>query len=483
MSEFTMPSLGADMESGTVSKWLVHRGDKVHRGDIVAVVETEKSNIEVEIFEDGVIDELFVPEGERVPVGTPLAHVVTAPAPAPVLAPPAPAAPLAAAPAGPAAARGGRAARAKEAAPGPGLPKRLRPVRPPRRPTVRAPAEKPLEHAPAFSPVLRHLADQLRVDLALLHGSGLDGKITREDIERAAQTETTGRRPVRSSPLARRRAAELGVDLAETIGSGPSGAILEHDVLAAASKAPPPTPALAGAPAETPPAGEVGGAEDRQAALRRSIGALMARSKREIPHYYLSTTIAAGAALEWLEETNRQRPVEDRLVLPVLLLKATARAVAAVPEMNGFYVDGAFVRSEAVHVGVAVSLRSGGVIAPAIHDVDRLGLDELMRRLGDLVARARRGTLRASEMSDPTITVTNLGDLGVEAVFGVIYPPQVALVGFGRVTESPYAKDGMLGICPVVTATLSADHRVSDGHRGGRFLAQINRLLQEPDAL
>lgn len=458
-----MPSLGADMASGTVSKWLVHPGDEVHRGDIVAVVETEKSNIEVEIFENGVIGELLVPEGERVAVGTPLAHVVTAAEalPAKVL---------------PAAAPARRA----------GHPKRPRPVRPSGRPMGQAPVEPHLEHPPVFSPVLRHLADQLGVNLALVKGSGHEGAITREDIELAAQPPRAGRRHARSSPLARQRAAELGVDLATVQGSGPGGAVLESDVLAAVSKAAaaaPPSPAATVTQGETQPAGAAAATEDRQTALRRSIGALMARSKREIPHYYLSTTIDVGAALAWLEETNRQRSVEDRLVLPVLFLKATATAVAAVPEVNGFYVDGSFARSEAVHVGVAVSLRSGGVIAPAIHDVDRLGLDELMRGLLDLVGRTRRGMLRASEMSDPTITVTNLGDLGVEAVFGVIYPPQVALVGFGRVTESPYARDGMVGVRPIVTATLSADHRVSDGHRGGRFLAQIDHLLQEPDAL
>ena len=151
--------------------------------------------------------------------------------------------------------------------------------------------------------------------------------------------------------------------------------------------------------------------------------------------------------------------------------------------MNGFMVDGAFAPSEAVHVGVAVSLRTGGVIAPAVHNVEHLALDDLMAGLKDLVGRARTGVLRSSEMSAPTITVTNLGDLGVEAVFGVIYPPQVALVGFGRVMERAWAQDGMLGVHPCVTATLSADHRVSDGHRGGRFLAEIDRLLQEPEKL
>ena len=209
----------------------------------------------------------------------------------------------------------------------------------------------------------------------------------------------------------------------------------------------------------------------------------MARSKREIPHYYLSTTIDLSAATRWLEQANLGRPVPSRLILPALLIKAVARAVATAPEMNGFVVDDCFTASAAVHVGVAVSLRQGGVIAPAIHNADTLGLDELMSGLRDLVGRARSGSLRSSEMSDPTITVSNLGDLGVEAVFGVIYPPQVALVGFGRVAERPWAEAGMLGVRPCLTATLSADHRASDGHRGGRFLAEIDRLLQEPDNL
>jgi pyruvate dehydrogenase E2 component (dihydrolipoamide acetyltransferase) len=151
--------------------------------------------------------------------------------------------------------------------------------------------------------------------------------------------------------------------------------------------------------------------------------------------------------------------------------------------MNGFWVDGAFKPSEAVHVGVAISLRQGGLIAPAIHDVDKKGLDEIMVNLQDLVKRVRAGVLRSSEIADATITVTSLGEQGVETVFGIIYPPQVALVGFGQITERPWAANGMLGARPVMMATLAADHRASDGHRGGLFLATIERLLQEPEKL
>jgi pyruvate dehydrogenase E2 component (dihydrolipoamide acetyltransferase) len=150
--------------------------------------------------------------------------------------------------------------------------------------------------------------------------------------------------------------------------------------------------------------------------------------------------------------------------------------------MNGTW-DGELRPSTSVHLGVAVSLRGGGRGAPAIHDADTLAIDDLMASLRDLVARARSGRLRASEMSDPTITVTNLGEQGADEVYGVIYPPQVALVGFGRITERPWAVGGMLGVRPTVRMTLAADHRASDGHDGARFLSVIDRLLQTPEEL
>jgi pyruvate dehydrogenase E2 component (dihydrolipoamide acetyltransferase) len=217
--------------------------------------------------------------------------------------------------------------------------------------------------------------------------------------------------------------------------------------------------------------------------MRAAIAAAMSRSKREIPHYYLATEIDMHRALAWLTQENLRRPVAERLLPAVLLLKAAALAVHDVPEVNGHWIDGAFRPAEAVHLGVAIALRHGGLIAPAIHHADMLALDELMARLRDLVMRARAGRLRGSEVADPTLTVTNLGDQGVETVFGVIYPPQVALVGFGAVVERPRAIDGLLGVRPVVAATLSADHRASDGHRGGLYLAALARLLQEPEKL
>ena len=216
--------------------------------------------------------------------------------------------------------------------------------------------------------------------------------------------------------------------------------------------------------------------------MRHAIGALMARSKREIPHYYLATTIDLGPSMDWLAGTNVARPPAARLLPAALLLKATAIASQRVPAMNGMFRD-RFEPASGVHLGVAIALRGGGLIAPAIHDADRLPLDELMAALRDLVQRARAGALRSSEMADPTITVTNLGDQGVDEVFGVIYPPQVSLVGFGKIAHRPWAVDGLLGVRPLVRATLAADHRASDGHDGARFLAAIDALLQQPEAL
>jgi pyruvate dehydrogenase E2 component (dihydrolipoamide acetyltransferase) len=246
--------------------------------------------------------------------------------------------------------------------------------------------------------------------------------------------------------------------------------------------------AVAGAPPAPPvpprPAGAVEGAPAaRAAAMRQAIGAAMARSKREIPHYHLDAELDLSAAMAWLARTNQDRPVAERLLPAVLLLKAVALAAREAPDMNGLLVDGSFRPSPAVHLGVAISLRRGGLVAPAIHDADRLSLPDLMRALADLVARTRSGGLRSSELADSTLTVTSLGDLGVDAVHGIIYPPQVALVGFGRIAERPRVVAGRIEAVPTVIASLAGDHRVSDGLSGARFLAEVGRRLREPEGL
>ena len=278
------------------------------------------------------------------------------------------------------------------------------------------------------------------------------------------------------SPAARRLALSLAVDLDTVSGTGPQGAVTISDVEhAGAAKEAAKKPA-------TKPSGKPTSA-DRAAQMRMSIAAAMGRSKREIPHYYLAEEIILENALTWLTARNAQRSIDERVLPAALLLKAVGVAAQRFEEFNGFWRDDGFQPASGVHVGVGISLRGGGLVAPAIHDVPEKKLDELMDDLTDSVARARSFSLRSSEMSDPTITVTNLGDKGVDTVFGIIYPPQVALVGFGQPAQQVRAIDGGIRIVTTVQATLAADHRASDGHRGALFLSAINELLQQPDLL
>jgi pyruvate dehydrogenase E2 component (dihydrolipoamide acetyltransferase) len=275
------------------------------------------------------------------------------------------------------------------------------------------------------------------------------------------------------SPAARQKAQALGLDLGALTGSGADGVVTLDDVERAA--------ALAGAPAPAQPPSPATG---RQLETRRAIAAAMSRSNREIPHYHLLETIPMARAQQWLAQENAGRPITERLLMAVLQLKAVALALKQYPEFNGLYQDEQFKPAAAVHLGVAISLRQGGLIAPALRDVDGKPLTLLMHELADLVKRCRAGSLRSSEMSDACVTVTNLGDQGVQAVMGVIYPPQVALVGFGSVASRPWVDDeGRLAVMPTVTASLAADHRVSDGHRGALFLAALRERLQQPEAL
>lgn len=474
-----MPSLGADMEHGKVVEWLVKPGDYIHKGDLVAAVDTDKTVMDIESFEEGVLAEFLVEIGDTVSVGTPIARITATPAEqmsAPQAAP-----------------RDLEALPAVRLAPAPSVPKMASP-----------PTSK---RGVRVSPPVRHLAHALGVDVESVRGSGPNGEVSRADVETAVKgpvSEMPSTSPtavgggpareqrLRSSPLARRVAAQLGIDLKDVQGTGREGAITESDVRRALGMASGMRGEASGpaqvqpveAPIEAAPqSGRKEPAADKASTLRQAIGSLMSRSKKEIPHYYLAGTLNLDTAMAWMQSENQRRSVSARLVPSALLLKATALAATETPEMNGYFTRGAFHPSSSVHLGVAVALRQGGLVAPALRDAETLTLDELMVQLRALVSRARAGRLQRAEMADPTITVTNLGDLGVESVYGVIYPPQVAMVGFGKILEQPWAHNGMLGVRQAVTATLSADHRVSDGLRGARFLSRIDELLQTPEEL
>ena len=391
-----MPSLGADMEAGKLVEWLVKPGDTVHRGDVVAVVETQKGAIEIEIFQDGVVHDLLADLGRELPVGAPLATVVAegeaVPETAETTTPEAP-------------------APATEPEPEPAHAE----------PAATAPASPPPAAPPAADGALR------------------------------------------VSPAARQLAAEKGVDLSALKGSGPGGAIVLSDV----------EDATAGKPAKkTSPMEE----------MHKAIAAAMTRSKRTIPHFYLTETIDIDDAIGFLDTHNETAPPDERFLLGAVLVRATALAAAKVKELNGHYLDDkGFVPSDMVNPGVAIALRGGGLVAPALMDAGAMSLAETMAGMRDLVTRARAGRLRGSEMTQGTITVSSLGETGAEAMSGVIFPPQVALVGIGAPKLRPWVVDGAVVPRRVLSVTVSADHRVSDGRQVARFIAEFARCVQTPE--
>lgn len=394
MSIFRMPSLGADMEAGTLVEWTKKPGDSVRRGDIIAVVETQKGAIEIEIFESGTVEQLLLPVGTTVPVGTAMASI--------------------------------RVEGEIAAAP---------PASPAATPITTSVAETP---APNTSP-----------------------------------PEIAARREKPASPAARKFAADHGLDLSTVMGSGPDGAIQYVDVETVWQRR-----GSGARPLPSPPMGTP--AAD---GMRAAIAAAMTRSKRDIPHYYLGQAVDVTVAIDWLAHRNADRPPEERVVFAALLAKAIACALVKFPEFNGTFAQGRFTRAPKVHLGMAIALRSSGLIAPALHDVADLPLAQLMVQLRDLTNRIRAGRFRSSELSEGTFTLTSLGERGVDWVLPIIYPPQVAIVGAGSPIERAWVVNGELCVRQICDLTLAADHRVSDGHRGALFLRAVSTSLQKPEAL
>jgi pyruvate dehydrogenase E2 component (dihydrolipoamide acetyltransferase) len=411
MLEFRMPSLGADMESGFLREWRVKPGDKVRKGDIIAEVETQKGIIEIEVFDEGTIGELVIAVDEMVPVNTLMATIVP---PGEAVAVPVETQPSA--------------------------------------------ENTPARHHVRASPLAKRVAAESGIDIGTIQGTGPEGAITREDVERA---------------IAARVAPSAAPETPKEALVGPP---------------PDPEPAVPEAMAEPTPATAEAGAEKAAPTsfspqtIRMAVAAAMSKSNREVPHYYLQTKIDMSKALNWLTEANKQRPVKERLLPAVLLVKAVAKALNDVPDLNACWENG-LQRKSSINIGYVVALRTGGIMVPAIHDADNKTLEELMQALNDLIPRARALKLRSSELADSTVTVTSLGEGGVETVFGVIYPPQVALVGFGGISDQPWTENGMLAVRPVLVATLAADHRATDGSIGNKFLAALKNYLQQPEKL
>jgi pyruvate dehydrogenase E2 component (dihydrolipoamide acetyltransferase) len=447
---FAMPSLGADMEAGRITEWLVQPGDHVERGQIVVIVETDKSDIEVEVFEPGVFTELLVHEGQLVPVGTPIARIEPA--------------------------RGGAPKPSKRRPVGAD---RVAPDHAPVPPEPASTPPQPVQPAPGHvtSPLIRHLAEQLHVDAEHVHGSGPGGRVMRCDVERAVTANNRppdieriapSRRP-RISPRARRLLHEHGLDAGTFAGRS---VVVGDDVLALAARV------AAQKSASVDPSTERAA---RAETMRRHIADLMTRSWREIPHYHVSKRIDLASTIDRLQIANAALPLAERVVPGAVLLCAAARAAAAVPACNGWWRNDRFEQASDVTLGVVLSLRTGGIIVPAIEHADTLSSVEMMARLTELVQRTRQGRLRASDFADASITVTSLGDRGADSVGPIIHPPQVVIVGFGALHDEVWPIDGRPVVRATVQASVAGDHRAIDGLTGSRYLAQLDTALHSSE--
>lgn len=294
------------------------------------------------------------------------------------------------------------------------------------------------------------------------------------DFNAAATASLPKRRLI--TPRARHLAEQAGIDWAKLPGAGPDGAISAADVERAIQNRSLDAESGSGNSSVQPQ-------RSPGSRMREAIAAAMEQANREIPHYYLRAVVDMTAASAWLRQENEARPVTQRLLPVTVSLKAMGLALREVPELNGFWKEGRFDPGNGVHIGFAISMRGGGLMTPAIRNVDRLSLDQLMVRLTELIPRARTGRLKSSELTDGTCTLTSLGDLGVAAVWGVIYPPQVALMGTGQIAVRPWVVNEQVLPRPLMEVTLAGDHRASDGLIGARFLKVVDELLQTPQAL
>ncbi|ANQ24322.1 dehydrogenase [Vibrio natriegens] len=426
--DITMPALGADMRDGTLMEWQIKPGDHVEKGDIIAIIETSKGAIDMESYHTGTITELLIEPDIKLPVGSVIARMASD-----------------------------------------------------------TPVSNDIEHTQPVSTTAEtsQLVAEAEAEELPPYIAPITARTSVNEPKRASDTVTESElskhiletSPSESqqrqyaSPVARKTAHLSGIELSTLTGSGPYGAVLLRDLPKDADSQTP------------PPADKTKAVRQDVSPMRQAISDAMSRSKKEIPHYYLALDIDLTKVQTWLAEQNQQREPEQRLLLPAVILNAIARQLVKFPDLNGFYQDGHFTPSTAVNIGNTISLREGGLIIPGILNADQLSVDQTMDALRDLAERSRRGRLRSSEISQTTITVTSIGERGADSITGVIYPPQVAIIGLGRQRQAPVIRENQIEVGEIMTVTLAADHRVSDGVTGARFLQALAKQLQHPEAL
>jgi pyruvate dehydrogenase E2 component (dihydrolipoamide acetyltransferase) len=450
--EIIMPALGMAQETGTLLTWHKREGDTVNKGELLMTVATDKTDVEIEAPANGILRGVILKEGEDAPVGQVIAWL------------------LAAGEAIPGAKQNGPAAPATPVAP------------------AAQPAAAPTAPLPA-TPVAARMAAEHGIDLRLIKASG--DRIQKEDVlaylaeqDKPAQPATTGtvNGKVLASPKARRLATEQGVDLATVTGSGPDGAIIAADVMAAAQAKPATAPAVV----EPTPISQ---SPNLQSPISQSTEAIpmsrpwrimaqrLQQSWTTVPHFYLERDVNASALGQWRKALQARSSA--KITYSDLMVKTVAAALRKHPRLNASWQNEQIIGNAEINVGLAVAVEDG-LLVPVVHNADRLGLAEIAARRIDLVEKAQSGKLPPADLTNGTFTISNLGMFGVERFNAIVNPPQAAILAVGAIVDRVVPVNGQPAVQPMMTLTLSCDHRIVDGARAAQFLQTLISYIEEP---
>jgi pyruvate dehydrogenase E2 component (dihydrolipoamide acetyltransferase) len=466
MKTVEMPKMGDTMEEGKILRWIKHEGDAVKKGESLAEVETDKVNIEIEAFASGVLRKILVPEGDSAPIGSGIALIGAADEPLPEGL----------------AASAGERANGKTAA---SLVANMPIPAPTTQSTQLSPAAQNsttvVKDAPAaydadaqgrifISPVARRLAEERTIDYSHIRGTGPNGRIIKLDVETA---------------LAQTQAVPMETRAAQAVPT-------ETETETRAAQAPPPSTTATPAPTYIPVGEPMPIAIDADevveiplTAMRRTIARRLSQSMQTAPHFYVTSVIDTGKLGELRKQINTYAasdPSPVKVSFNDLIIKAVARSLVKMPQVNVSFAEDKLLQKKSVHIGMAVALEQG-LIVPVIHNADRISILDIARESQRLAEAARTGKLRPEEFSGGTFTVSNLGMFDVESFTAVINPPESAILAIGSITPTPVVSDGQVVVRDRMKVTLSSDHRAIDGATAARFLQEVKRLLEEPFGL
>ena len=460
MKTIEMPKMGDTMEEGKILRWIKHEGDVIKKGESLAEVETDKVNIEIESFASGTLRKILVPEGASAPIGASIALVGTPDEPLPDTG-----------------AGNGTGNSTSAVLPAATSSEQYNGKTPSAQNQAAMPAENSMVAQPAaiattnrqaqptseqgrifISPIARRLAAEHSIDYRYIRGTGPNGRIIKMDIEAAVV------QALRQPTL-------------QTAISPPAA------VVATAAPATTPVPALPIQPEPVPTALDSGDVvEIPLTAMRRTIAKRLSQSMQAAPHFYVTSVIDTGKLADLRQQINdyaANDPAPIKVSFNDLIIKAVARALIRMPQVNVSFAEDRLLQKKSVHIGMAVALEQG-LIVPVLHHVDRQGILDIARESQRLAEAARTGKLRPEDLSGGTFTVSNLGMFDVESFTAVINPPEAAILAVGSITPTPVVVDGQVVVRNRMKVTLSSDHRALDGAIAARFLQEVKRLLEEP---